>query len=113
MSDKPRQITLDEWDGRFRRLADAGLSQPPYGGPLRRHVDDGDWRLLHLRYDNSAAALQLWNFLLTEEDRLRAARADGKKIIGTMKDLGTVPVLAYSSASIVMNNVDATRLMTT
>ena len=46
--------------------------------------------------DNSAAALRLWNFLLTEEDRLRRRVAEGKKLVGTMKDLGTVPVMAYS-----------------
>jgi benzoyl-CoA reductase/2-hydroxyglutaryl-CoA dehydratase subunit BcrC/BadD/HgdB len=51
---------------------------------------------LKLRYDNSAAALRLWNFLLTEEDRLHKARAEGKKLVGTMKDLGTIPVMAYS-----------------
>jgi benzoyl-CoA reductase/2-hydroxyglutaryl-CoA dehydratase subunit BcrC/BadD/HgdB len=43
----------------------------------------------------------LWNFLLTEEDRLRQSRAEGKRIIGTMKDLGTVPVMAYSFDNVV------------
>jgi benzoyl-CoA reductase/2-hydroxyglutaryl-CoA dehydratase subunit BcrC/BadD/HgdB len=56
---------------------------------------------LKLRYDNSAAALRLWNFLLTEEDRLHEARSAGKKIVGTMKDLGTVPVMAYCFENIV------------
>jgi len=102
MNDKPAQITLDEWDERYDQLRSAGLAEPSYGGPLRRHLADGDTRLLHLRYDNSPAALRLWNFLLTEEDRLRAARAAGAKIVGTMKDLGTVPVMAYS-----LNNVVA------
>ena len=96
MSDMPERITLEEWDLRYERLQRTGLSQPHYGGPLSRHIEDGDQRLLKLRYDNSAAALRLWNFLLTEEDRLRDARAKGKKLIGTMKDLGTVPVMAYS-----------------
>jgi benzoyl-CoA reductase/2-hydroxyglutaryl-CoA dehydratase subunit BcrC/BadD/HgdB len=96
VSDAPRQITLEEWDERHAELAAAGMHEPAYGGPLRRHVGDGDIRLLSLRYDNSAAALRLWNFLLTEEDRLRQARAEGGKIVGTMKDLGTVPVMAYS-----------------
>jgi len=93
---KPGQITLDQWDREYDRLHAAGLSEPTYGGPLRRHVADGDTRLLKLRYDNSPAALRLWNFLLTEEDRLRAARDRGRKLVGTMKDLGTVPVMAYS-----------------
>jgi len=72
-----------------------------YEGPLARHVEDGDRRLLKLQYDDSAAALRLWNFLLTEEDRLHEARAAGRKIVGTMKDLGTVPVMAYSLPNVV------------
>jgi benzoyl-CoA reductase/2-hydroxyglutaryl-CoA dehydratase subunit BcrC/BadD/HgdB len=101
VSDTPERITLDEWDLRYERLQKAGMSESDYGGPLSRHVQDGDRRLLKLRYDNSPAALRLWNFLLTEEDRLRQARADGKKIVGTMKDLGTVPVMAYSFDNVV------------
>jgi hypothetical protein len=38
----------------------------------------------------------LWNFLLTENERLEQARAQGEKIVGAMKDLGTVPVMAYA-----------------
>jgi len=101
MTEPPRQITLDEWDARYTALRAAGLQEPFYGGPLRRHVADGDFRLLRLRFDDSAAALRLWNFLLTEEDRLHAARAAGKKIVGAMKDLGTVPVMAYSLPHVV------------
>jgi benzoyl-CoA reductase/2-hydroxyglutaryl-CoA dehydratase subunit BcrC/BadD/HgdB len=96
VSDTPDRITLEEWDLQYERLQGAGMPQPDYGGPLSRHIEDGDQRLLKLRYDNSAAALRLWNFLLTEEDRLHQARAGGKKLVGTMKDLGTVPVMAYS-----------------
>jgi len=91
-----RRITLEQWDQRYAELRAAGLEEPWYGGPLRRHVDDGDRRLLKLRMDNSAAALRLWNFLLTEEERLHQALGRGKKIIGAIKDLGTVPVMAYS-----------------
>jgi hypothetical protein len=97
----PRQLTLDEWDSRYRQLEQTGLSQPSYGGPLSRHLTRGDDRLARLRYDDSAAALRLWNFLLTEEDRLHEARRLGKKIVGTLKDLGTVPVLAYSFDNVV------------
>ena len=57
--------------------------------------------LVHLRFDPSPAALDLWNFLLTEEDRLRDARARGFKIVGAMKDLGTVPVMAYALPNLV------------
>ncbi|MBC8468345.1 MAG: 2-hydroxyacyl-CoA dehydratase [Planctomycetes bacterium] len=101
MSDIPRRITLAQWDLQYEQLQKAGTYQPDYGGPLSRHLNDGDQRLLKLRFDNSAAALRLWNFLLTEEDRLRDARAAGKKLIGTMKDLGTVPVMAYSFDNLV------------
>jgi len=95
--DHPQKLTLDQWDERYRALCHGGLSEPDYGGPLRRHLDSGgDRRLLRLRMDNSAAALRLWNLLLSEEDRLHRARAEGKFLVGTMKDLGTVPVMAYS-----------------
>jgi len=101
MRTDPARITLEAWDGRYESLRAAGLEEPAYGGPLRRHVEDGDLRLPHLLYDNSPASLRLWNFLLTEEDRLREARARGAKLVGTMKDLGTVPVLAYSLPEVV------------
>ncbi len=101
MSDAAVRIAFEQWDERYAELRAAGLREPDYGGPLRRHVDDGDSRLLRLRLDNSAAALRLWNFLLTEEERLHQIRAAGKKIVGTMKDLGTVPVIAYSFENMV------------
>lgn len=93
----PRRITFDEWNVRYLELQADGMLEPEYGGPLRRHAEDGgDLRLPRLMYDNSAASLRLWNFLLTEEDRLHKARTDGNKIVGVMKDLGTIPVMAYS-----------------
>jgi len=95
------RITLDQWERRYAELRAAGLCEPFYGGPLGRHVAEGDRRLLALRMDGSAAALRLWNFLLTEEDRLHRAQAEGKKIVGAMKDLGTVPVMAFSLPSVV------------
>ena len=101
MTDVPKKITLEQWDLRYEQLLKAGIKQPNYGGPLSRHLDDGDQRLIKLRYDNSAASLRLWNFLLTEEDRLREAWVVGKKLVGTMKDLGTVPVMAYSFDNLV------------
>jgi len=94
--DQPRQITLGEWDRRYHSLKAQGLTEPSYGGPLGRHVDDGDLRLPKLRFDNSPAALRLWNFLLTEEQRLFQARDAGHTIVATMKDLGTIPVMAYA-----------------
>ncbi len=92
----PKKISLDDWEVRYDELRADGLAEASYGGRLSRHVADGDFRLETLAFDNSAAALGLWNFLLTEEDRLRQAKTDGRHIIGTMKDLGTIPVMAYS-----------------
>jgi benzoyl-CoA reductase/2-hydroxyglutaryl-CoA dehydratase subunit BcrC/BadD/HgdB len=101
VSDAPRTISLAEWDQRYAQLRAAGLSEPSYGGPLGRHLEDGDYRLDKLRYDNSPAALRLWNFLLTEEARLHDARSADKTIVGAMKDLGTVPVMAYALPNVV------------
>ncbi|MHC4552142.1 MAG: 2-hydroxyacyl-CoA dehydratase [Planctomycetota bacterium] len=96
MKTPPAQITLQEWASRYDSLKQQGLQERFYGGPLSRHVADGDTRLLHLKLDNSAAALGLWNFLLSENQRLHQYRSNGGKIIAAMKDLGTVPVMAGS-----------------
>jgi len=97
MNTAPRKLNLDEWDDRYEQLRRDGLRESGYGGPLRRHVvREKDFRLQQLQFDNSPAALRLWNFLLTENERLHQARANGDKIVGTMKDLGTVPVMAYA-----------------
>lgn len=61
--------------------------------PLSHWLADGNARLADLRFDDLPAALELWDFVLSEEERLRAFRAAGGRIIGAMKDLGTVPVL--------------------
>ncbi len=96
MRGPPRRITLEEWEARYRELKAAGLEEPFYGGPLGRHLRDGDLRLPRLRFDDSPQALRLWNFLLSEEERLFEAKERGWTIAGTMKDLGTVPVMAYA-----------------
>jgi hypothetical protein len=101
MSSPVKRLTMEELDRLCRRRQAAGAAMAAYEGPLARHVEDGDRRLLKLQYDDSPAALRLWNFLLTEEERLHAARAAGLKIVGTMKDLGTVPVMAYSAPNLV------------
>ncbi len=93
----PQKLTLSEWDSRYEALRASRMAEPWYGGRLSRHLlTEGDLRLRQLRFDNSAAALRLWNFLLTENQRLHEARRQGEKLVGAMKDLGTVPVMAYS-----------------
>ncbi|HNT36582.1 MAG TPA: 2-hydroxyacyl-CoA dehydratase family protein, partial [bacterium] len=97
MSVAPAKITLKQWEERYALLQSEGLVESSFGGSLTRHVEQGgNLRLTCMEYDNSVAALELWNFLLTEEDRLHEARDQGRIIVGTMKDLGTVPVMAYS-----------------
>jgi hypothetical protein len=97
MNAAQHKLNLSAWDERYEQLRRHGLREPAYGGPLRRHVErEKDFRLEQLQFDNSPAALRLWNFLLTENERLHQARARGEKIVGTMKDLGTVPVMAYA-----------------
>jgi len=96
-----KRISMEELDLLCERRRSAGAPMAAYVGPLRRHVEEGDRRLLRLEYDASPAALRLWSFLLTEEERLHAARAAGAKIVGTMKDLGTVPVMAYALPNVV------------
>ncbi len=96
MHDTPRKLNLEEWDEQDAALRRAGALDPACGGPLRRHANRGDERLHRLLFDNSPAALRLWNLLLSEEERLQEARRQGRRIVGVMKDLGTVPVMAYS-----------------
>ncbi len=96
MINAPAQITLDQWDKAYEERISSGLKEPWYGGRLSRHSGDGNKGIERLRFDNSNASLALWNFLLTEESRLHQARMAGKKLIGTMKDLGTVPVMVYA-----------------
>lgn len=101
MNKKLQKISLAEWDKRFEQIRQIDLPKCSYIGPLGRHFQDGDLRLAKLMFDNSIASLMLWNFLLTEDQRLHQSRADGKKIVGAMKDLGTVPVIAYSFDNLV------------
>jgi len=96
MKTVPEKISLAQWDERYHALIAAQVDLPGYCGPLGRHAADGNRRLQHLRYDNAVAALRLWNFLLTEEQRLAQARARGETLVGAMKDLGTVPVMVYA-----------------
>jgi len=96
MNDRIEKISLEQWDTLYETLQQTACLRSSYNGPLSRHFKAGDLRLAKLKFDNSQASLRLWNFLLTEEERLHQARARGIKIVGTMKDLGTVPVMVYS-----------------
>lgn len=105
---KPQKISLSEWDKLYTKIPKEILSQykyireipeasKSYMIKLSEYFHTGDKRLVNLKYDNSLASLRLWNFLLSEEERLADWRKAGKKIFGVMKDLGTIPVMVYSS----------------
>ncbi len=96
MSKQPERISVSEWDARFDSEVAQLPADIPYLKRLAEYVAEGDARLSRLALDPAPATLWLWNFLLSEDDRLRDALNDGKKLVGTMKDLGTVPVMAYS-----------------
>jgi benzoyl-CoA reductase/2-hydroxyglutaryl-CoA dehydratase subunit BcrC/BadD/HgdB len=101
------KIDFESWNKAYSGLR-AGISadpaapgdraSPAYLETPRCFVElGGDSRLRSLSFDNSRAALRLWSFLLSENDRLAAARRAGKKIVGALKDLGTAPVIAFST----------------
>jgi len=96
MSDYAQRITVEEWDARFDSDRNALNGHLSYMRPLSSYAEDGDTRLTRLRFAPSPASLWLWNFLLSEDERLEQKAGEGKKLIGTMKDLGTIPVMAYS-----------------
>jgi len=103
------KIDFESWNAQFRRIAleakkpPSSLNEGAPGMPALNTPQclvelEGNLRLRNLQFDNSLASLRLWSFLLSENDRLAASRRTGKKIIGTLKDLGTVPVIVYSSS---------------
>lgn len=105
-------ITFDQWNEQFKQIPQTikdsyrvllGTTQEySYLNEPRCFADlEGDERLKTLKYDNSLASIRLWSFLLSENTRLWKVRKAGKKIVGTMKDLGTMPVLAYAHPEIV------------
>jgi len=109
---KPGKITYNQWNDAFKLIPQSIRDSFFYLEGTKHatsYLNDprcfaemgGDSRLHSIEYDNSLASIRLWSFLLSEETRLFRAKDAGKKIIGTLKDLGTVPVLAYSSPDVV------------
>jgi hypothetical protein len=56
----------------------------------------GDTLLRRIKFDSGLASLRLWAFLFSEKDRLFLAKEKGWNIFAAMKDLGQVPIIAYS-----------------
>ena len=81
-------LSAAQWDARPR--------PPGVARSFAEWIAVGDGRLADLRFEGDPTSRRLWEFVLSEEERLRAARAAGAFIVGAMKDLGTVPVLVHS-----------------
>ena len=80
MSDQPETNYLAAVGPAVRGIAcRPGLREPDYGGPLRRHVEDGDVRLLKLRLDNSAASLAVVELLALGRGSLAPLRRRGQE----------------------------------
>lgn len=90
-------VNLNDMDAIYEREKNNQALKYSYAASLSKYLAEGDTRLNSLRFDASVASLRLWSFLLSEEDRLRTARAEGQVLIGTMKDLGTVPVIVNAA----------------
>jgi len=101
----PRKISLTEWSERFKHLSDDEIghyiyfdnrSWGAYLQPPATFMVYGARQLKRLQLDNSLAALRMWGFVFNESERLFRARQIGKKIIATMGDLGSVPVIVMA-----------------
>ncbi|MGB7055779.1 MAG: 2-hydroxyacyl-CoA dehydratase family protein, partial [bacterium] len=99
---RPKKISLKEWSQQFRLLDDAMIKNftyyhnnewGAYLSPPATFMVYGARELKRLKFDNSLAALRLWGFTFNESERLFRARQSGKRVIATMGDLGTVPVI--------------------
>jgi len=102
---KPAKITLSEWSRQFRAIPDELIKKflyyqnPEWGiylSPPATFMVYGARELKHLKFDNSLAALRLWGFLFNESERLFRAKQIGKRVIATMGDLGTIPIIIMS-----------------
>lgn len=100
-----QKVTLIEWSRQFRAISDDLIKKfnyynnPDWGiylSPPATFMVYGARELKRLKFDNSFEALRMWGFIFNESERLFRARQIGKKIIATMGDLGTVPVLVMS-----------------
>lgn len=94
MSRSLSQVDLAGLDAAYTAECGQGQSRLCCDGPVSRHLAHGDRRLRHLRFDPAAASRSLWNFLLSESERLEEARRSGRRLVAAIKDLGPIPVLA-------------------
>jgi hypothetical protein len=101
----PNKIDLKEWSRQFRSLDTDFINKffyyknndwGRYLFPPATFMVYGARQLKHLKLDNSLTSLRLWGFSFNESERLFRAKQSGKKVIATMGDLGTVPVIVMA-----------------
>ena len=102
---RPRKIGLSEWSQQFRLVPDAQIKKFTYYhnsewgiylSPPATFMVYGARELRRLKFDNSLASLRMWGFVFNESERLFRAKQIGKKVVATMGDLGTVPVIVMA-----------------
>ncbi len=94
MTELLSQVDLAGLDAAYAADQARGLPSLCCDGPVSQHLAHGDRRLRHLRFDPAPASRSLWNFLLSEGERLEQAQQGGQRLVATIKDLGPIPVLA-------------------
>jgi benzoyl-CoA reductase/2-hydroxyglutaryl-CoA dehydratase subunit BcrC/BadD/HgdB len=101
----PQKIGLAEWSQQFRLVSEAQIKKFTYYhnsewgvylSPPATFMAYGARELRRLKFDNSLASLRMWGFVFNESERLFRAKQVSKKIIATMGDLGTVPVIVMA-----------------
>jgi len=101
----PKKIDLNTWSRQFEEIPIEVIKKYKYYNneewgvylsPPATFMVYGARELKRLKFDNSFEALRMWGFVFNETERLFRARQINKKVIATMGDLGTVPVLVLS-----------------
>ncbi len=101
----PKKIDLNVWSRQFEEIAMEVIKRYKYYNneewgiylsPPATFMVYGARELKRLKFDNSFEVLRMWGFVFNETERLFRARQINKKVIATMGDLGTVPVLVLS-----------------
>ncbi len=101
----PKKIGLNAWSNQFEKISVEIIKKYKYYNnnewgiylsPPATFMVYGARELKRLKFDNSFEALRMWGFVFNETERLFRARQINKKVIATMGDLGTVPVLVLS-----------------
>ncbi|NQU02889.1 MAG: 2-hydroxyacyl-CoA dehydratase [Syntrophaceae bacterium] len=95
----PKRATLKELHGIFKRIPKEllhdyryfrGDGDFPYMSSLAMYLGCGMKTMGDLKFDNSLAALRLWNFMMYERERQFKARQRGRKIFATIQDFGAL-----------------------